>query len=151
MDFEATVSVSGEGNCFVPLPFDPKQAFGKARAPVVVTIDDHPAFRTTVAVYGGDAMIGLRKAQVTDFGLAAGDRVRVRVEPDAEPRTVETPRDLAAALAAAPDAAATYERLSYTHRREYVRWITEAKKQETRDRRVGRAVEMLQSGIRTPG
>jgi hypothetical protein len=152
MEFEATVAGSGDGgNCFVPLPFDPKEAFGRARAPVVVSLDGHPPFRTTVAVYGGTAMIGLRKAQSAEFGLSAGDPVRVRIEPDTEARTVETPPDLAAALAAVPAAAAAYERLSYTHRREYVRWITEAKRRSTRDSRVAKAVQMLLAGTRTPG
>jgi bacteriocin resistance YdeI/OmpD-like protein/uncharacterized protein DUF1905 len=152
MEFEATVHGSGDGgNCFVPLPFDPKEVLGRARAPVVVSLDGHPPFRTTVAVYGGTAMIGLRKAQSAEFGLSPGDPVRVRIEADTQPRTVETPADLAVALAAAPDAAAAYERLSFTHRREYVRWITEAKRQATRDSRVAKAVEMLRTGTRTPG
>lgn len=65
---------------------------------------------------------------------------------------MEVPPDLAVAPAAAPAAAETWERLSFTHRREreYVRWIVEAKRQQTRDTRVGKAVGMLSAGVRTP-
>jgi Bacteriocin-protection, YdeI or OmpD-Associated/Domain of unknown function (DUF1905) len=151
MEFDAIVEGAADGgNQWIPLPFDPKAAFGKARAPVVVSVADHPAFPTTIAIYGGVAIIGLRKAQSAAFGLAIGDTVRVQIALDTEPRTVDVPADLADALAAAPQAAAAYERLSYTHRREYVRWITSAKRAQTRQARVARAVEMLSAGVRTP-
>jgi hypothetical protein len=132
------------------LPFDPRAAFGRARAPVRVTVGEHEPFRTTVAVYGGVGWIGLRKAQLADMGLAVGDPVTMRVELDEEPREVEVPPELAAALAGDRDAAAAYEKLSYTHRREYARWIAEAKRSETRERRAAKAARMLRDGVRTP-
>jgi hypothetical protein len=130
------------------LPFDPKEAFGKARAPVRVTIDQHPAFPTTVMVYSGVPWIGLRKGQIAEMGLVAGEPVRVLVELDDAPREVEVPEDLAAALLADPEASAAYEKLSFTHRKEYARWVAEAKREATRQDRVAKTIERLKAGIK---
>ena len=150
-EFETVVESMNEGRgAAAALPFDPKAAFGRARAPVRVAVGSHEPFRTTVAVYGGVGWIGLRKAQLADMGLAVGDRITMRVELDEEPREVDVPPELAAALTADPAAAAAYDALSYTHRREYARWIAEAKRSETRERRAAKAVGMLRDGVRTP-
>lgn len=151
-EFDAVLEAAERGSgCGIRLPFDPKAVFGRARAPVQVTIDDHNPFRTTVAIYGGTGWIGLRLDQRAEFGVAVGDRVRVRVAFDDAPRTVELPPELAKTFAEAPDAASAYERLSYTHRREYAQWVGEAKKAETREARAAKAVRLLLQGVRTPG
>ncbi|HEU5265467.1 MAG TPA: YdeI/OmpD-associated family protein [Jatrophihabitans sp.] len=137
--------------CLIVLPFSPKTEFGRARAPVRVSVNDHAPFRTTVMIYGGQAMIGLRIDQQDEFGVAPGDRVQVRVERDDEPRTVELPDELATALRDAPDATAAYQRLSYTHRNEYARWVGSAKRPQTRLDRAARSVQMLRDGNSTPG
>jgi hypothetical protein len=133
----------------VELPFDPKDAFGRARAPVRVTINGF-TFRTTVAVYGGVPLIGLNKENRAGAGVDADDRVAIEVELDTEPREVELPPELAKALAADPELREFYDDLSYTHRREYAEWIAEAKRAETRERRAARAVELLRDRVRTP-
>jgi hypothetical protein len=151
VEVEVVVGANDAGtNCVLPLPFDPKEVFGRARAPVVVRVGDAPAFRTTVAVYGGVGIIGLRKAQSAELGIAVGDTVRVRIEPDTEPRTVPVPADLAEALAGAAAASAAFEGLSLSHRREYVRWVEEAKRPATRATRIAKTLDMLLAGIRTP-
>ena len=63
------------------MPFDPKQVFGRARAPVTVTVDGHETFETTIATYGGLAYVGFRKAQLAQMNLSVGDRVRLTIEP----------------------------------------------------------------------
>jgi uncharacterized protein YdeI (YjbR/CyaY-like superfamily) len=78
--------------------------------------------------------------------LDAGDRVRVSMELDTEPRTVDVPLDLRAALAEDDAASAAFVGLSYTHRREYVEWVEEAKRPETRDRRIAATVQRARSG-----
>jgi hypothetical protein len=128
----------------VELPFDAKERFGKARAPVRGTVNGTP-FRTTVAVYGGTYLIGFNRELREQAGVAIGDEVSVEIELDDEPRTVEIPPRLAEALAAAPDAREAFERLSYTHRREYVEWILDAKRTETAERRVDRTMEALRA------
>jgi Bacteriocin-protection, YdeI or OmpD-Associated/Domain of unknown function (DUF1905) len=133
----------------VPLPFDPKEVFGKARAPVRGTVNGAP-FRSTVAVYGGVAYLGVTKALRKEAGADIGDEVDVDVELDDAPREVDVPPELAAVLQRDPEAARAFEKLSYTHRKEYARWIAEAKRAETKQRRVANAVRMLREGIQTP-
>ncbi len=133
----------------VELPFDAKERFGKARAPVRGTVNG-AEFRTTVAVYGGVHLIGFNKEVRERAGIAIGDEVEVTLEHDDEPRTVDIPPALAAGLEEDGEAKAAFEGLSYTHRREYAEWIAEAKREETRERRVAKAVEMLRDGVRSP-
>jgi uncharacterized protein YdeI (YjbR/CyaY-like superfamily) len=83
------------------------------------------------------------KAVRESIGKSVGDRVHIVLERDREPREVEPPADLTEALDADPEARAFFDALSYTHRREYVEWIVEAKRPETRERRVRQALEML--------
>jgi hypothetical protein len=133
----------------VEVPFDVKERFGRARAPVRGTVDGTD-FRTTVAVYGGRYYVGFNKGVRDRAGIAIGDEVEVALEPDREPRTVEVPPPLAAVLEEDATAKAAFDGLSYTHRSEYARWIAEAKRHETRDRRVTKAVAMLRDGVRHP-
>jgi hypothetical protein len=130
------------------VPFDPRAELGKVRAPVRVTINGF-TFRTTIARMGGRTFVGLNREVREGTGVAAGDRVAVELVADDEPRTVEVPPDLAAALDA--DQRAFFDSLSYTHRNEYVRWIDGAKRKETRRARLEKAAELLQAGMRTPG
>ena len=146
--FEAVVEAAGGGGHAVEIPFDVEAVLGAKRPPVRGIVNGAP-FRSTVAVYGGRYLLGLnREVREAAGGVAVGDTVTVELERDDEERTVELPEDLRAALDA--DLLAFFESLSYTHRREYVRWIEEAKRDETRRGRVERSVEMLREGVRTP-
>jgi uncharacterized protein YdeI (YjbR/CyaY-like superfamily) len=82
-------------------------------------------------------------------GVAAGDEVTVEIELADEPREVAVPADLARALSQDDKARAFFDQLSYTHRKEWVRWVESAKKAETRARRLAKAVESLGAGKRT--
>jgi uncharacterized protein YdeI (YjbR/CyaY-like superfamily) len=108
-------------------------------------------FRTTLFTMGGRALLGLNREVREAATVEPGQEVSVELERDNEPRTVEVPSDLAAALDADPVVRETFDGLSHTHRKEYVRWIEEAKRTETRTRRVEKSVEMLREGIKTPG
>ena len=79
-------------------------------------------------------------------GVDAGERVRVTMELDSEPRTVTVPEDLRAALTADPEAEAAFAKLSFTHQREYVEWVDGAKRPETRSRRIAGTVEGVRQG-----
>lgn len=118
---------------------------GGKRAPVRVSIGDRTA-RLRLAVMGGEYVIGLSKAARAQLGVDIGDEVTVVVGLDEQPREVEIPPALGEALAAEPVAAAAFERLAYTHRKEYATWIAEAKRAETRERRVAQALVMLREG-----
>jgi hypothetical protein len=127
------------------VPFDLGEALGRARPPVRVTIRDH-TWRTTPGVYDGAGYIVVNRA-VKATGIEAGDRVRVRMELDIEPRKVKLPADLRAALPDAPEAHTAFARLSFTHQREYVEWVEEAKRAETRARRIAATVDRVASGV----
>jgi hypothetical protein len=147
--FEASIETRGSGH-LLEIPFDVKAKWGRARAPVVATINGH-TFRSTVAVYDGRYLLGLNREVREAAGVEAGDRVVVDLELDTAERTVEPPPELRAPLTDDPELGAFFDSLSYTHRKEYVRWIEEAKREETRRSRAQRAVAMLRDGIKTPG
>ncbi|MGH3111129.1 MAG: YdeI/OmpD-associated family protein [Gaiellaceae bacterium] len=127
------------------VPFDLKEAFGRARPPVKVTIRGH-TWRTTPGVYGGVGHIVVNRDVKSATGVDAGDRVRIEIDVDTEPRTVRVPADLSAALADDPTAKSAFAKMSYTHRREHVDWIEEAKRPETRARRVAETVKCVREG-----
>ncbi len=91
-------------------------------------------------------MVGVTKANRAAAGVGVGDAFDVEIALDTAPREIEVPPDLADVLAAEPAAAAAFDRLSFSHRREYVQWITEAKRPETRARRVAGTVDRLREG-----
>jgi len=146
--FEGTLKQEGSGT-LLEVPFDVRAAFGKARAPVRGTVNGHP-FRTTVAVYGGRYFLGFRREIREAAGFGDGDRLSVVLELDDEPRTVELPAELEAVLAADSEARAAFDRLSYTHRREYAEWVSGAKHEETRRARLERTAAMLRDGVKHP-
>jgi hypothetical protein len=118
---------------------------GAKRFPVVATVNGY-TWRTSVARMGGEFLVGLNKEVRAGAGVAAGDTVTLELTLDTEPRTVEVPPALAQALQAAPEAKAIYDGLAFTHRKEYARWIAEAKREDTRERRVAKALQMLHRG-----
>jgi hypothetical protein len=146
--FQATIERSEESGTgtFVKVPLDVRALFGRARPPVRVTIGTH-TFRTTIAVYGGEYYVGVNRATCEAAGVAVGDAVTVTVAYDDEPRVVEPPDDLAAALRSG-GVLDTWSRLSYSHQREYVAWIDAAARPETRARRVTQTVERIGAGLR---
>jgi len=118
---------------------------GARRFPVVATVNGY-TWRTSVARMGGEFLVGLSREVRQGAGVQAGDEVDVTIELDGAPRDVEVPEALAAALAADPRAKAAFEGMAFTHRKEYARWVAEAKRDETRQRRVQQAVEMIRAG-----
>jgi hypothetical protein len=140
--FKATI-VRGDGMCYIPLTFDPKAVFGKLRAPVTVTLNGY-TFRSTIAAMGGPPCIPLRKSNREAAGLEGTETLNVRLDLDTEPRVVKPPADLVKALKAA-SAWDRWQALSFTHQREHVEAIEEAKKPETRARRIDRAVQMVRA------
>jgi len=148
--FRARLQDAGGGGAAFDVPAQAAAALGeRKRPPVTVTIRDH-TFRTTVAVYGGQPMIGVNKQHRAAAGVDVGDTFDVVVALDEEPRVVEVPADLGAALADGAGARAAFDRMSYTHRREYVEWICEAKRPRTRARRVAETVERVRAGAGEP-
>ena len=129
--------------CFIPLTFDPKDVFGKVRAPVKVTLNGY-SYRSTIAAMGGPPCIPLRKSNREAAGLEGGETIDVRLDLDTEKREVIPPADFRRMLKTTPGALEDWNRLSYTHQREHVQAIEGAKKPETRARRIEAAIRIIQ-------
>jgi len=130
--------------CFLPLTFDPKAVFGKVRAPVKVTVNGY-TYRSTIASMGGLPCIPLRRSNREAAGVDGGERLEVRLDLDTDIREVKPPADFLRALKAAHPAWHRWRELSYSHQREYVDAIEEAKKPETRARRIETAVRAIRA------
>lgn len=145
MRFHATLELNGRTATGIRVPADVVAALGSGKRPAVhVTIGAH-SWRSTIAVYGGEYLLGVSAANRAAAGIAAGDEVDVDVTLDEAPRTIEVPPDLAAALAADPAARAAFDALSYSKQRWYVEPLAEAKTPETRARRIAKVITMLGS------
>ena len=147
---EFTYKLVGEADfdvCAVKLPPKVHAALGgdKARIPVAGTADGRP-IRTSAMPMGGCHMFVFNREMRDAVGKGAGDTVRFALWRDTEPRTIETPADFKKALAKNAKAKAAFEAFSFTHRKEYVKWIEEAKKSETRATRIEKAIAMIAAG-----
>jgi len=112
---------------------------GSKRPPVVVHLADF-SYRTTVAIYRGEAYVGVRREIQEKPGVTIGKPIEITLTLDDAPRVVELPADLATTLKTAGLAEA-FRKFSFTHQREYVAAIDEAKRPETRVKRIALAVE----------
>ena len=149
MHFRTTVERGGKTATGLLVPDEVVAALraGK-RPPVQVTVGGH-TYRTTVASMGGRFLVPLSAENRTAAGVAAGDDVEVDVLLDTAAREVTVPADLLDALEHDDQARQFFDDLAYSHRKEWVRWIEESKKIETRTSRIVRAVESLRAGKRT--
>ncbi len=125
----------------IPVPFDPKPVFGKARPPVRVTLNGY-TFRSTIANMGSGPMLPLRRSNREAAGLDGTETLAVTLELDTEKRTIAASRDLVKALRGA-GVEARWKALSYSCQREHVEAIEGAKRPETRARRIEAAVRMV--------
>jgi hypothetical protein len=143
--FRATLETNGRTATGIEVPTSVVDALAAGkRPPVRVTLHEH-TYRTTVARMGGRFLVPVSAEVRKAAGVIAGDELDVGIELDDAPRTVEVPADLAAALAEAPAAAQAWEKLAYTHQKEWARSVEDAKKPETRARRIAAAVEALRA------
>ena len=142
------MELGGKTATGIEVPDDVVAALGSgSRPPVTVTVGGH-LYRTMVARMGGRFLVPLSAEHRTAAGVAAGDQVDIDIELDTAPREVEVPADLTEALARDDRAKAAFDGLSYTHRKEWVRWVEEAKKADTRAARLAKTVEALHAGKR---
>jgi Bacteriocin-protection, YdeI or OmpD-Associated/Domain of unknown function (DUF1905) len=118
---------------------------GARRFAVAATVNGH-TWRTTVTRMGGEFLLGLSREVRRAAGAEAGDEVEAHVALDTATREVEVPAALAGALAADDAARAAFEGLAYSHRKEHARWVAEAKRDDTRERRVAKVLETLRGG-----
>jgi hypothetical protein len=147
MDFRATVVLAGRTATGIQVPDEVVTALGSGKRPaVVVRVGDH-TYRTTVAPMGGAYWIPLAAEHRQAAGVQAEQEVDVAIELDGAPREVAVPDDLAAAM---DDRARThFDGLAFSHRKEWVRWVEEAKKPETRAARIEKTAASLREGKKT--
>ena len=129
---------------YIPLSFDPKEVFGKVRAPVKVTLNGF-TYRSTIAAMGGPPFIPLRSSNREAAGLEGGETIDVRLDLDTEKRLVKPPADFVKALKTSGPVWDRWKTLSYTHQREHVEAIEGAKHAETRARRIQKAVQQIRA------
>lgn len=149
--FKAKIIAGGGGGAGVEFPYDMDKEFGtKGNVPVQATFDGVP-YRGSLMNCGMPRhTLGVLKSIRAKIGKGPGDTVEVVVTKDGEARTVEIPGAFKALLKT-EGLLAAFEKLSYTHRKEYVCWIEEAKKEETRQNRMAKAVAMVRNKVKTPG
>ena len=131
----------------IAIPPEVIESLNAGKRPKIVVAVAGLSYRSTVAVMGGQYMVGVTQEQRARTGLKAGDPIEVTIELDTAPRTVEAPADLLAALDAAGVRGA-WDKLAYSHQKEHVRAIEEAKAPDTRQRRVEKAVAMATARAR---
>lgn len=144
--FKAVIQNAGGGGAFVEVPFDVEKAFGAKKPRVKAMIDGIPYRGLLTRMGGPNHILIILKGIREQIGKTFGDEIKVSVETDAEERVISVPAELKRAFQSEKEAKAAFEKLSHTHKREYVLWIEEAKKEETRHRRIVKAIEMLKQG-----
>jgi hypothetical protein len=146
MRFRAKIDLNGKTATGFRVPADVVAGLGRGkRPPVRVTINGR-TYRSTVAAYGDEFLIGVSAENRALVGVAAGDEVEVDLELDTEPRELTVPPDFTDALDRAPDARRFFDGLSYSNRQRFVLGVEGAKTPETRQRRIAAAVERLREG-----
>ena len=149
--FKTKIEAGDGGGAYVLFPYDTVKEFAtEGRVPVKATFNRVP-YTGSLIKYGNPFhMLGMLKAIRGKTGAGPGDTIEVVVCRDEVVRTLEVPAQFEN-LMKKEGLFTVFKNLSYTHRKEYCRWITEAKKEETRLRRLEKAIEMLKKGVRTPG
>jgi hypothetical protein len=141
--FRATLQTDDESAfTYIVIPFKAQDVFGRGRPPVRVTVNGF-AYRSTLAPYGSEYYLPVNQTVRAGARVKVGDRVTVVLESDEAPRTIKAPTDLVRALRASPPAQTRWKELSLTHQKEYVTAIEDAKRPETRARRIEKTVERL--------
>jgi hypothetical protein len=124
-------------------PFDVQEVFGtKARVPIILTVDGHK-FRSSLAPMGGQHMMVFNLEMRQKTGYKAGDTIRIILERDTEPRTIEIPDDVVSVIKSDKAALGTFGKYSYSHKKEVMDWINDAKKPETRTKRIHKLLQDL--------
>jgi hypothetical protein len=146
MRFRTTIAQSGKTATGIHVPDEVVAALAAGRRPAVrVTVNGY-TYRSTIASVSGRSMVGVSADVREAAGVAGGDEVDVDIELDTEPREVTVPPDFAQALDRDPAARKTFDGLSYSLRKYHVASIEGAKTDETRQRRIAKAVATLREG-----
>lgn len=151
--FTAKLEKSDDGmdTAFISIPFNVEKTYGtKGQVKVKATFDGHP-YRGVIANMGrGCHTLGVRKDIREAIGKQVGDSISVELEKDNEERIVDVPDDLKHALSKSKKALEFFNTLSYTNRKEYAVWVSSAKREETREKRLSETIKKLLAGKKNP-
>lgn len=138
-------------SAWIDFPYDLKKTYGVGNlVPFIATIDGHVIYRGSLAKMGKDyAMILLRKDVLAQIGKKTGEQVDIVLTLDDKPRKLPVAKYLQEALQEG-NVWEILSALSFTHRKEYIKWITSAKKTETRQNRLKKMIDMLKNNKKTP-
>ncbi len=147
--FTAIIQQKGNINAaYVDFPFSTEELFGiKGQVKIKAIFDGHVQYQGSLAKMKSEGhLLGLTQEVRHQLNKNIGEEVSVELWHDQEDRIVEIPEDVMIVFQQNPKAFELYEKMSYTHRKEYMRWIAEAKKPETRENRKVKLVEMILAG-----
>jgi hypothetical protein len=142
MRFQAELQSANGNGRWVAVPSEIAESFSPRRAQVRGTVNGI-AYRSRLALYGGYSYLGFTAAIRKQAGIELGDLLDIEIEADPEPRVVRMPEALTAALRADAEAQAAFNKLAFSHRREYATWVAEAKREPTRQRRAAQVLERI--------
>ncbi|NIF05704.1 DUF1905 domain-containing protein [Chryseobacterium sp. Tr-659] len=149
IQFKAIIQQNGEMNAaFVEFPFSAEEVFNKkGQIKIRAIFDQKVEYRGSLAKMNSDChILGMTQEVRKQLGKTFGDEVSVSLTEDKEERTVEIADDIAALFNENPEAKTSFEKMSYTHKKEYIRWIEDAKKPETRENRKVKMIQMILAG-----
>ena len=146
MTFTATILQTGKTTCGIVVPPEVVESLGAGKKPPVCVTINGVTYRSSIAVMGGDFMVGVSSENREKTGAKGGETYDVTIELDTQPRTIEVPEDFAAALDEEPQAKMFFESLSYSNKSRHTLSIADAKTPETRIKRIEKAVQMLKEG-----
>jgi hypothetical protein len=141
--FKAVLENAGGGGAFVKVPFDVEKVFGKKRVKVKALINGEPYRGSLVRMGAPYHVLIVLKGIREKIGKTFGDNVDITLEEDNEPRVVQLPADFQQALDQDAAAKAAFEKMAYSHQKEYVQSILEAKRAETRQDRIVKSIALL--------
>jgi hypothetical protein len=145
--FKAVIQNAGGGGAFVEIPFDVEKEFGAKRAKVKADIEGVEYRGLLVRMGGPNHLLIILKGIREKIGKTFGDEITVTVEPDSAPRVVAIPKDMSKELKKDKSIKNYFDKLAYTHKKEYVKWIEEAKKEETRASRISKMIAILKKKV----
>ena len=146
MRFRTTILQGDKTATGIEIPNEVVEALGAGKKPPVKLRVNGYEYRSTVATIDGKFMVGFSADHRAASGIKGGDEIDVEVELDTQPRTVDVPADLQAALDAEPKARETFDRLSNSLKGYHVSQVTGAKTDETRQRRIEKSISVLREG-----
>lgn len=149
IQFNAVIKQHGTMNAaFVEFPFSTEELFNKKGQVKIKAVFDHKVeYRGSLAkMKSAGHLLGLTQEIRKELGKTFGDEISVSLTEDKEERTVEIADDILAVFNENPEAKALFDKMSYTHRKEYIRWISEAKKTDTRESRKTKMIQMILEG-----